>query len=266
LLRKSPQRRGGVFRLREKFANVRLFGRNLENLFYMRSLGTLSRRFLGRRGIISPAIAVPLLLGTFLPSEGDEPVPVSEGDFAALTTNSPFLRSLDLSQSLILTGIARIEEDLYATLFDRESRETHVVSKSANGQGWRMVEVTGKTSDLETVTARIAVAGGEVFTVRFDENQLKPGEGKPGGGPGGGPGQASSNSPAANYKEGIRGDGFRGPPPPEIVEKMSKMSEEQREKMILRIQEIREKNPEISSEERRTIFNRMLDRELEGQR
>jgi hypothetical protein len=196
----------------------------------------------------------------------EEPAPVLAGDFTALTANSPFLRSLDLSQSLILTGIARIEGDLYATLFDRESRQTHIVSKSANVIGWRMVEVSGNSSDLETVTARIAVSSGEVFTVRFDENQLKPGEGKPGGGPGPAPGQPASDSPANNYREGIRGDGFRGPPPPEIVEKMSRLTEGQREKMILRIQELREKNPEISSEERRTIFNRMLDRELETDR
>lgn len=217
-------------------------------------------------------IAFALATGTFLWLAGtgsgpaEDPPPVSADDFTALTANSPFLRSLDLSQSLILTGIARIESELYATLFDRETRETHIVSKSANVLGWRMVEVAGNSSDLETVTARIAVSNGEVFTVRFDENQLKPGEGKPGGGPGAPPGQVAADSPANNYREGIRGDGFRGPPPPEIVEKLSRMTESQREQIILRIQEIREKNPEISSEERRTIFNRMLDRELESGR
>jgi len=217
-------------------------------------------------------IAFVLATGTFLWLAGagsgpaEDPPPVSAGDFTALTANSPFLRSLDLSQSLILTGIARIEGELYATLFDRETRETHIVSKSANVLGWRMVEVAGNSSDLETVTARIAVSNGEVFTVRFDENQLKPGEGKPGGGPGAPPGQVAADSPANNYREGIRGDGFRGPPPPEIVEKLSRMTAPQREQIILRIQEIREKNPEISSEERRTIFNRMLDRELESGR
>lgn len=210
------------------------------------------------------AIAGHVFLVQPLAEEG--PAPVLAGDFTALMANSPFLRSLDLSQSLILTGIARIEGDLYATLFDRETRQTHIVSKSANVLGWRMVEVSGNSSDLETVTARIAVSSGEVFTVRFDENQLKPGEGKPGGGPGPAPGQTSPDSPANNYREGIRGDGFRGPPPPEIVEKMSRLTEGQREKMILRIQELREKNPEISSEERRTIFNSMLDRELESGR
>ncbi len=197
------------------------------------------------------------------------PAPVTNEDFSALKASSPFLRSLDLSQSLILTGFARIKGDLFATLFDRETRQTHIVSRSSNEQGWRMVGVDGDQADLGTVTARIAVAGGEVFSVRFDENQLKPGEGKPGGGPngtggpGGTPGPPSSPS---NYREGVSGDGFRGPPPPEIVDKLSRLTDEKREEVIRKIREIRDKNPELGSEDRQGIFRKMLDRALEERR
>ncbi len=191
--------------------------------------------------------------------------PATEDDFSALKTSSPFLRSLDLSESLILTGIARIQGDVFATLLDRETKETHVVSPSANTLGWRMVGIAGNQSDLGTVTAQISVAGGEVFSVRFDENQLKPGESRPGGGPGSGS-SSGSDSPAGNYREGISGDGFRGPPPPEIVEKLSRMSEGERESMIRRIIEFREQHREIGSDERRVIINRMLDRALQERR
>lgn len=191
--------------------------------------------------------------------------PATDEDFSALKTSSPFLRSLDLSESLILTGIARIKGDVFATLLDRETRETHVVSPSANTLGWRMVGIAGNQSDLGTVTAQISVAGGEVFSVRFDENQLKPGESRPGGGPGGGSGPGS-NSPAGNYREGIRGDGFRGPPPPEIVDKLSKLSEGDRETMIRRIIEMREQNRDVGDDERRVMINRMLDRALQERR
>lgn len=204
-----------------------------------------------------------------LSAEDSSPVPVTpEGtapaideDFAALKTSSPFLRSLDLSESLILTGIARIKGDVFATLLDRETKETHVVSPSANTLGWRMVGIAGNQADLGTVTAQISVAGGEVFSVRFDENQLKPGESRPGGGS-----SSRSDSPASNYREGISGDGFRGPPPPEIVEKLSKMSEGGREEMIRRIVEFREQHREMGSDERRVIINRMLDRALQERR
>ncbi|MEQ1840918.1 MAG: hypothetical protein ABL994_10945, partial [Verrucomicrobiales bacterium] len=201
------------------------------------------------------------------PASPEGTAPATDEDFTALKTSSPFLRSLDLSESLILTGIARIKGDVFATLLDRETRETHVVSPSANTLGWRMVGIAGNQSDLGTVTAQISVAGGEVFSVRFDENQLKPGESRPGGGPGGGSGTGpGSSSPAGNYREGIRGDGFRGPPPPEIVDKLSKLSEGDRETMIRRIIEMREQNRDVGDDERRVMINRMLDRALQERR
>lgn len=198
------------------------------------------------------------------------PAAVTEKDFTALKTGSPFLRSLDLSQSLILTGFARIEGDLYATLLDRETKETHVVSKAANPQGWRMVAVAGNQNDLETVTAQIAMASGEVFAVRFDEQQLKPGEAKPGGGqggPGGPPQRGPDGRPVyANFREGISGDGFRGPPPPEMVAKLEKLDEKTRERLIQGIREYRDKNPDVSSEDRQRLFTRMVDEALRQRR
>jgi hypothetical protein len=198
------------------------------------------------------------------------PAAVTEQDFSALKTSSPFLRSLDLSQSLILTGFARIEGDLYATLLDRETKETHVVSKAANPQGWRMVAVAGDQNDLETVTAQIAMASGEVFAVRFDEQQWKPGEAKPGGGQGG-PASPPQRGPDgrpvyANFREGISGDGFRGPPPPEMVAKLEKLDDQTRERLIQGIREYRDKNPNVSSEEKQKLFSRMVDEELRRRR
>jgi len=206
-------------------------------------------------------LAVPELMPV------EQPAPVIEEDFAALRASSPFLRSLDLSQSLILTGIARIEGDLYATLLDRETKETHVVSKSANPQGWRMVAVAGNQQDLESVTAQIAMASGEVFAVRFDEQQLKPGEGRPGGGPGGGPQRGPDGRPVyTSYREGISGDGFRGPPPPEMVAKLERLNDDTREKLIREIREYRDRNPNVSSEDRQRLFTRMVDRALQERR
>lgn len=205
-----------------------------------------------------------------LPPASGVPAAVTELDFDALKTNSPFLRSLDLSQSLILTGIARIEGNLYATLLDRETKETHVVSKAANPQGWRMIAVAGDQHDLETVTAQIAMTSGEVFAVRFDEHQLKPGEARPGAGPGG-PGPPPRRGPDgrpvyANFREGISGDGFRGPPPPEMVAKLEKLDERTRDRLIEGIREYREKNPNVSSEDRQRLFTKMVDEELRRRR
>jgi hypothetical protein len=214
-------------------------------------------------------LAFSCLLGLSL-AEESAPHPTSATDFTALQTNSPFHRSLNLSDSLILTGIAVIEGDLFATLFDRESKETHMVSRAANPQGWRMVGVAGNQAELESVTAQIALAGGEVFSVRFDEEQLKPGEAKPGGGSGGSGGSSGSsrdsNSERRDYREGISGDGHRGPPPPELVAKLSKLSEETRNKLVDKIREIRDKQQDLSSEDRQVIFDRMVDRALQEEK
>lgn len=192
----------------------------------------------------------------------DVPTPVTEENFAALKASSPFRRPLDLSKSLVLSGIARIDGDLFATLLDRETRETHIVSRSTNPQGWQIVGVDGDQTDLETVTAQISVAGGEVFSVRFDETQLKP---EPRRMPRMSEEQARRVADQAkNYKRGISGDGFRGPPPPEITEKLSKLSEDQRKRLIYEMGEMR--NRGVSSEERRTAFTRMVDRALKQRR
>jgi len=176
------------------------------------------------------------------------PKPVGATDFEALQEQSPFTRTLNLSDSLILTGVARVDEEQVATLMNKETKETFVVSSSLNSQGWKMVEL--KTDgDLEKVAAKVAIDGGEVVTVRYAESQLKPGESKPGagnGGDGGGEGKGD-------------GDRRRGPPP-EMRAKMEKLSEEQRGKLFQKMMELREKKPDMSREERGKIFSEMVDK------
>ncbi len=207
-------------------------------------------------------------------SSGEEvapglPEPLTADDFAPLKTSSPFLRSLDLSQSLKLTGVARIEGQLYATLVDRESKKTHLVTQAANPEGWRMVAVAGNQADLTTVTAEIAMASGEVFAVRYDEQQLHPPESQPGalGGAQGGPQRGADGRPVySDFREGISGDGFRGPPPPEMVAKLEKLDEKARDRLIQGIREYRDKNPDVSREDRQRLFTRMVDEELRRKR
>ncbi|MEM1293834.1 MAG: hypothetical protein AAGH89_00620 [Verrucomicrobiota bacterium] len=181
------------------------------------------------------------------------PQPITEDDFQALRSSSPFTRSLNLSDSLILTGIAKIGDETIATILDKNSKESYVVGAAANAQGWRMVEVDGDRNDLEKVTARISVAGGEVVSIRFDENRLKPGEGKPAAGSGGGKGGGDG-----------KGDGERRRgPPSDMREKMSKLSEEQRGKLFEKMRQIREKNPDMTREQMGEKFRAMADQLIE---
>jgi hypothetical protein len=185
-------------------------------------------------------------------ADGFLPAEVGEADFQSLAGQSPFTRALNLSDSLILTGIATVDNEQVATLINKETKESYVVSSQLNSQGWKMVELKSD-ADLEKVAAKVAVDGGEVVTIRYAEWQLKPGESKPGAGPGEG-GQMRGDG---------KGDGQRRGPPPEMREKMSRLSEEQRGKLFEKMREIREKNPDMPREEMGKMMSGMMDRMLQ---
>tara|TARA_R110002096_G_scaffold319334_2_gene513546 strand:- start:197 stop:814 length:618 start_codon:yes stop_codon:yes gene_type:complete len=185
------------------------------------------------------------------------PKPVELGDFVALTAQSPFSRALNLSDSLILTGIATLDTEKVATLLNKETNETYVVSSQLNAQGWKMVELK-VDDDLEKVAATVSVEGGEVVTVRYAEWQLKPGEARPGGGVG--DGAISPGGTGGKGKGGKGGDGERRGPPPEMREKMMTLSEDQRGKLFQKMMELREKSPDMPREERGKIMSEMVEK------
>ena len=213
------------------------------------------------------------------------PVPVSEENFAELRKNSPFLRNLNISNSLILTGIARIEEETVATLLDLETRKSYLVSRKINREGWQLVEVKGDQSDLQNLTARIKVAGTEVVSIRYEKApppvkgkngaavSTRIGNGTPGGGTGphGGPDPrvltpdqlADARKAARNIRGGFQADGYADNRaiPPEVVSKISRLSVQQRESVNVKMFEYR--NRGLGMKERVQIYNKLLDRELQ---
>ena len=197
-----------------------------------------------------------LLLGsvTLLTAENGSyvPRPVETGDFGALTSQSPFSRSINLSDALILTGIAMVDQDQVATLLNKETKETFVVSSRLNAQGWKMVELK-KDEDLEKVSAKVSIDGGEVVTVRYSEWALKPGESRPGGG------VMEVGQPAGSGGGPGKGGKSDGRDSSEMREKMMQLSDEQRSKMFQKMMELRQKNPNMSSDERREAMTRMME-------
>jgi len=210
------------------------------------------------------------------------PEPISRDDFAELREHSPFLRTLNISQSLILTGVARIEDDTIATLYDFETRQSYVVSEEASPEGWQLVEVNGDQSDLETLTARVKIAGAEVISIRYDEApkttagsssvqvSTRIGDGSRGGGTGphGGPDPrvltpdqlADARNAARNVRAGFQADGYgdRETIPRDVVEKVSRLSVDQRERINVKMFEYR--NRGLGMSERKKIYNGLLDR------
>ncbi|MDF1859067.1 MAG: hypothetical protein P1U87_02565 [Verrucomicrobiales bacterium] len=211
------------------------------------------------------------------------PQPIEDEYFEELRENSPFLRTLNFSQSLILTGVARIEGEAVATMLDLETRKSYLVSRETNVEGWQLVEVKGDQSDIETLTAQIKVGGTEVYSIRYEKApegtgrlgvavSTRIGNGTPGGGTGphGGPDPrvltpdqlADARNAARNIREGFQADGYgdRETIPPEVVSKISRLSVPQRESINVKMFEYR--NRGLGMPERQKIYNRLLDSEL----
>lgn len=209
-----------------------------------------------------------------MPPENDPDLPqtVKSGSFDAIISSSPFTRTLGVSDSLILTGIAHIEHDVFATLFDTHTMESHVVSKQANTLGWQLVGVGGDTANPKTLSARIQIAGGQVITVRYQTPpaRILRGISRSGSGSSGGgnsapltPAQVEEAQKAAvNYKEGFTSDGYPKAPPAEIVEKLSRLSVSQREDINRQMIGLR--NQGLGMEERRKIYEDAVERATRG--
>ena len=95
------------------------------------------------------------------------PSPVDESQWEPLRAQSPFTRTLFLSESLILTGVAEVDGQPVATLMDTEAAESIAVSKQPSERGWKLVEMSG-WDDIETAMVVIAVESGESIKVRYD--------------------------------------------------------------------------------------------------
>ena len=106
--------------------------------------------------------------------DGDLPQPLTADHFRELKEKSPFTRALNLEEKLRLTGVARVDGKPVATVLDRETKKTYVISEVPNPQGWKLVDVASSSgSALSAVSATISI-GGEVITVHYDERQLNP--------------------------------------------------------------------------------------------
>tara|TARA_R110000850_G_scaffold27067_5_gene76803 strand:- start:2027 stop:3040 length:1014 start_codon:yes stop_codon:yes gene_type:complete len=217
----------------------------------------------------------------FLPAE------ITKGNFSALRERSPFLRTVNTAGSVILTGIARIEDKAVASLIDLETNTSYLVSEGErNSDGWQLIEVKGDPSDFETLTARVKVAGGEVVSIRYEKSppggrgsrkvivSTRIGNGSAGGGtdPHGGPDPsvltpdqlADARNGARNINGGFQADGYadKDTVPPQVVSKLSRLSVQQREGVNVKMFEYR--NRGLGMKERQQIYNNLLDKELKS--
>lgn len=89
-----------------------------------------------------------------------------------LLRHSPFTRKVDLSRSLVLTGVAVIEGKLIATVHEQDSGRSYIVTDEPNELGWRLLG-GGPRPSLEHTEVQLLI-GQERFTLRYQGDQLHP--------------------------------------------------------------------------------------------
>ena len=180
-----------------------------------------------------------------LPTDPDLPQPFDPNQLAMVVQASPFNRSVNMSDSLVLTGVAYVEKKPMATLLDKETKRTYVVSENPNEVGWTLVEAT-PTTDLKRTQVKVNVAG-EIVTIRHDTEaqmeSMKKGKTSPGG---------QSNKEERREEKGFSRD--RRGPPPEVMERYNKLSDKAKEKLRSHFTENRERIMNMNPEERKAYM------------
>ena len=100
------------------------------------------------------------------------PQTITGEDFEALMKQSPFNRALNLSDTLVLSGVAKLNNEPVATLIDTVDGQTLAISETPNHLGWKLVEFE-RPYDLEVAIASIAVSNGEIIRVYYDKERVQ---------------------------------------------------------------------------------------------
>ena len=101
-------------------------------------------------------------------ADPDLPQPLDFAKAQDLIDNSPFTRTLNLSDSLVLTGLAYVDGRPVATVVNRSTRETFIVADEPNVMGWKLA-ATAPGNDLKHSQVKINI-GAETVVVRYAES------------------------------------------------------------------------------------------------
>lgn len=91
----------------------------------------------------------------------DLPQPFDPSALAAVSTSSPFTRMVNMSDNLVLTGIAYIDGKPVATIFNKETKQSYIVSAEPNFQGWVLNEAL-PAPDITRSRAVVTIGGEKV--------------------------------------------------------------------------------------------------------
>lgn len=92
----------------------------------------------------------------------------------SMLANPPFTREINLSDTLVLTGLAYVQGKPVATLTHKRTKQNYLVTTEPNHLGWKLAEAS-PSSEPGFTQVKMYV-GGELVTIHFGEDQLVPGK------------------------------------------------------------------------------------------
>lgn len=195
---------------------------------------------------------LPLLVVAAAP-DPDLPQPFDPASVASVTASSPFTRMVNMSDNLVLTGIAYIDGKPVATLFNKETKESHIVSNEPNFQGWVLNEAL-PAPDI-TRSRAVVTIGGEQVKLNYaaiSANDLKGGK-------------KDKDKDRGDRPSSPGGEGFKGErrgPSEEDRRRYESLSEKAREKFrdMMRSKFSDDKFRNAPEEERRNIIRKEFER------
>ncbi len=186
------------------------------------------------------------------------PVP-DEKLFTALKSTSPFLRTLNISETYSLRAVAIYEDLAFARVYNKSTKQTITIEVGGEPQaGLNLIKIIepGDSSNLTEVAARISFAG-EIAELKYSPEQLAPasrggssGSGRSGGG----------DRPRGDGKDGDRKRGGS----PEDRAKYEKLDDKKKEKLREYIKSTVSKYPDMPGEERGNLIRGALQKLSEG--
>ncbi len=183
-----------------------------------------------------------------LSGDSELPQSVSKEHFSAIHSQSPFLRTLNIAETYALRGVAEIGGDPVATLYNRQTKKTLLVTKDKpNEAGIQMVEVV-PAQNLEGVGVKVSFAG-EVVELKYDSAVVNP--------------QPKSKGKSGSDDKSSSDEQRRGPSKEDMA-RYNSLTEEQKQKFRDYARQTMQKHPNLSREERFNMIRGAMTRLSDG--
>lgn len=176
------------------------------------------------------------------------PVP-DDSLFSALRETSPFLRTLNISETYVLRAVATYQDIGYARVFNRETEQTITIELGGEAQaGMELVKIISPPAggSLSGVSARISFAG-EIAELKYSPEQLDP---------------VRRSGPSKGSPKG-RGPKGKGPSSQDR-EKYMQLSEDRKQKLREYIKATVQKYPNMPREERGNLIRGAMQKLSDG--